>query len=111
MTDEEEANVMQSMYQITKRFNQKCWDCHNADDWEWFNNMARKLNPDKLGIDQLVSLYSCSRWAMKNFDFEYLANKILINWIARDVEDELSDWIRDDLQDIKNAKLSDISEV
>ena len=87
-----------AQYYITKRINEKCHQCHDADNWAWFDRMAINLDPNKLTIDRLVSLYTTVRWAKQNFSCWHLfVDKIYNNWVDRLVDKELIDWIKEDV--------------
>ena len=87
-----------AQYYITKRINDKCHECNDANDWSWFDRMAQELDPDKLTIDRLVSLYTTVRWAKKDFgNWQLFVDKIYNNWVDRGVEQDLIDWIVEDV--------------
>ena len=87
-----------AQYYITKRINEKCHQCNTADDWSWFDRMAETLDPSKLTIDRLVSLYSTVRWAKGDFGgWQLFVDKIYNNWVDRKADQDLIDWIVQDV--------------
>ena len=87
-----------AMYYITKRINEKCHQCHEANDWSWFNRMVQNIDLSKLTIDRTVSLYTTVRWAKGDFvEWDLFVDKVYNNWLIRDVDQELINWVQEDL--------------